>query len=297
MPRTKSSKHQEPPENTDNADKKHKVENNSKISDKVYVTPSKFYGDVSSDIESWLKEFDRVSVANRWDNSRKLEILPAYLRDRAADYFEDLDQEITTDYDRICEKLREKFRPKELQRAYYSDLFQRKQKENETVDDYGHAILVLARKAHNGIQRDVTDKLTMEHFIQGLRPTLKRLVLMTDPKSYEQALRIAKREECHENLTDKPTSSVCASVTDPEWHAAINALTQKVDDITKRLNTESQRGNSHFWRGGRGRSFRGRGRNLRTTDGQPICNFCHRVGHIEAKCWNKNGFPPQRSEN
>ncbi len=28
----------------------------------------------------------------------------------------------------------------------------------------------------------------------------------------------------------------------------------------------------------------GRGRNLRTTDGQPICNNCRRVGHVAKYC-------------
>ena len=34
-----------------------------------------------------------------------------------------------------------------------------------------------------------------------------------------------------------------------------------------------------------------RGRNLRTTDGQPICNFCQRVGHIVRYCQQRyNGY-------
>ena len=38
------------------------------------------------------------------------------------------------------------------------------------------------------------------------------------------------------------------------------------------------------------RQFQPRGRNLRTTDGQPICNFCYRVGHVARYC-------PQRYNN
>ena len=32
-----------------------------------------------------------------------------------------------------------------------------------------------------------------------------------------------------------------------------------------------------------------RGRNLRTTDGQPICNFCLRVGHVARYCPERSG--------
>ena len=37
-----------------------------------------------------------------------------------------------------------------------------------------------------------------------------------------------------------------------------------------------------------------RGRNLRTTDGQPICNVCHRVGHVARYC-NVRNYSPVKS--
>ena len=51
---------------------------------------------------------------------------------------------------------------------------------------------------------------------------------------------------------------------------------------------------------GRPRSFNQnygapRGRNLRTTDGQPICNYCHRVGHVARYCQQRNNGPQSYS--
>ena len=94
-------------------------------SGKSQVTPSKFYGEVGEDFESWIKTFDRISKANRWKDERKAEMLPAYLRGRAADYFEDLDSSIQGDFDGTVRKLKERFCPKELERMYYTELFQR----------------------------------------------------------------------------------------------------------------------------------------------------------------------------
>lgn len=34
-------------------------------------------------------------------------------------------------------------------------------------------------------------------------------------------------------------------------------------------------------------------RNLRFSDGRPICNYCKRVGHIKARCLEKNGQGPK----
>ena len=51
-----------------------------------------------------------------------------------------------------------------------------------------------------------------------------------------------------------------------------------------RANNRNQnvRGMPRQDQGGRGGA---RGRNLRTTDGQPICNECNRVGHVARYCW------------
>ncbi|CAG2250777.1 unnamed protein product [Mytilus edulis] len=126
---------------------------------KSQVTPSKFFGDVGEDFESWIKIFDRISRANRWSDGRKGEMLPAYLRGRAADYFEDLDSEIQNDFDTAVQKLKQRFCPKELERMYYSKLFQRKQFSGESVEDYGNAILKLARRAHGGVSLDEHDSV------------------------------------------------------------------------------------------------------------------------------------------
>ncbi len=36
-----------------------------------------------------------------------------------------------------------------------------------------------------------------------------------------------------------------------------------------------------------------RGRSLRTMDGQPVCNNCHRVGHVARYCWSRQPQQPQ----
>ena len=50
------------------------------------VTPSKFYGDGREDVDKWVRSFERVAKANQWKEERMAEVLPAVLRDRAADF-------------------------------------------------------------------------------------------------------------------------------------------------------------------------------------------------------------------
>lgn len=39
-------------------------------------------------------------------------------------------------------------------------------------------------------------------FVQGLRPEIKRFVLLSKPKTLEEAFRHAKREECNNSIVD-----------------------------------------------------------------------------------------------
>lgn len=206
---------------------------------KSNVTPSKFYGDVGEDFENWIKTFERIGRANRWGPDRKVELLPAYLRGRAADFYEDLDQDIQEDFDRLVDRMKERFCPKELQRMYYTELFQRKQLPRENVEDYGSSILKLARRAHGGVSLDEHDRLVMEHFLQGLRPELRRYVMMADPQSFEQAFRIAKREECNEQLiTSSQPEPSKVNVVASEMKILMDSfekMTGKLDKIAEKL--------------------------------------------------------------
>ena len=53
------------------------------------VSSSKFYGD-GKDVDRWLRPFKRVAKANQWKEDCMAEVLPAVLRDRAADFWEEL---------------------------------------------------------------------------------------------------------------------------------------------------------------------------------------------------------------
>ncbi|CAG2253641.1 unnamed protein product [Mytilus edulis] len=267
---------------------------------KSQVTPSKFFGDVGEDFESWIKIFDRISRANRWSDGRKGEMLPAYLRGRAADYFEDLDSEIQNDFDTAVQKLKQIFCPKELERMYYSELFQRKQISGESVEDYGNAILKLARRAHGGVSLDEHDRLAMEHFLQGLHPSFRRFVMMSDPQSFEQAFRIAKREECNERLTRIEEVSTACAVNAVSADASV---IQKLEDVTKKLDMLERKMNSVSVQSypGQGSTTQfapgnPRGSGLRTEDGKPICHYCHKIGHIARYCPAKQGIQQQQRE-
>ena len=57
---------------------------------KTVVHPNKFFGEPGEDVEKWLRSFDRVAKANNWSEKRQWDILPAFLWDRAPEYYDEL---------------------------------------------------------------------------------------------------------------------------------------------------------------------------------------------------------------
>lgn len=96
MPNKKSPKKYREPANEEVIQKTLTVK--QIVPTKDIVKPILFFGNLEEDIDSWLKNFDRIAIANEWDLEKKTTILPAFLRDRAAEFFESLDDDIKENY-------------------------------------------------------------------------------------------------------------------------------------------------------------------------------------------------------
>lgn len=166
------------------------------------VYPNKFFGEPGEDIEKWLKSFERISKANNWSEKRKTDVSPAHLRDKAAKFFDELPDQIKIDFESLTEALIEQFMPKEALRCYYAECYSRKHGEFEAANDFGRAIQQLVRRAYSEMPIEHQDTLIREHFVNCLRPELKRIVLISDPKTFNKALDLAKREEINDQITN-----------------------------------------------------------------------------------------------
>ena len=111
----------------------------AKDESKTVVQPIKLFGEPGEDVEKWFKSFDRVAKANNWSEKRQCYILPAYLRDRAAEYFDEIHDRSKTTLANLKEALIEHFMPKEARRFYYADFYSRKQGQYESASDFGRA--------------------------------------------------------------------------------------------------------------------------------------------------------------
>ena len=68
-------------------------------SPKTVVHPTKLFGEPGEDVEKWLTSFERISKANGWSQKRQIESLPAFLRDRAAELYDELSDSQQSDWE------------------------------------------------------------------------------------------------------------------------------------------------------------------------------------------------------
>ena len=175
-------------------------EDGREIESKTVVQPTKFFGKTGEDVEKWLKSFDRISKANGWTEKRQCDILPAFLREHAAEFYDELTPRIQNDLNELKAALVEHFIPKKARRFYYADLYSRKQGQMETAEDFGREIQKLIRRTYAEMPVEHQDTLIQEHFVNGLLPDLKRIVLIADPQEFSKALECAKREEINDQM-------------------------------------------------------------------------------------------------
>ena len=185
----------------------------------------------------------------------------------------------------------------------YADLYSRTQGGSETANDFGRGIQQLVHRAYAEIPVEHQDTLMREHFVNGLRPKLKRIVLISDPKTFSQALALEKKAEINEQITNgsapwvRPnapypnnavaTSPVAAVTGEQKLNERLDRLESVVEKLALTL-TENSVPRHGFEERSRAERRHDRKRNLRSCDGRPICKFCQRVGHVEARCYKKN---------
>ena len=269
---------------------------------KTVVHPNKFYGEPGEDIEKWLRSFDRVAKANNWSQKRQCDILPAFLRDRAAEFYDEIADSEKLDLSSLKIVLLEHFMPKEARRFYYADLYARKQGISEPDDDFGRSIQQLVRRAYAEMPVEHQDTLMREHFVNWLRPDLKRIVLISDPKSFTQALELAKWEEINNQIANgsapwvKPSTQrnpapIAAMSTDHAPSDRLDHLEGVVEKLALSLAEANMKQVHRRYR--YDRKVNRNERNLRCSDGRPICNFCKKVGHVENRCNEKKKLTDQ----
>ena len=155
-----------------------------------------YKGDMGSQsFTSFVAKFEHFAAIHDWNEEDKLKFLPSYLSDKAIDIFESLEDDHKDTFENAVIALKRRFCPSYRANTEAILLHNRKQKPGESVSSYSQDIETMASTVYKNIDAGARKTLLLQIFLQGLHPSLKLLVLASNPLGFDEAYNEAQKQE------------------------------------------------------------------------------------------------------
>ncbi|KAJ8956090.1 hypothetical protein NQ318_016543 [Aromia moschata] len=172
---------------------------------KIRMKPPQFDG--KSSWVDYLRQFEAAARANGWSLAEKATALTLALRGDATDILQTLSLEEQDDYHQLVKHLEMRYGQSHLEHVYHSQLKNRYQKSNESLQEFEADIARLVRLAYSSTPENVMERLAVQAFLDGLRDTETRQALtLARPSKLVDALARAlefeaAKESCRRQAT------------------------------------------------------------------------------------------------
>lgn len=223
------------------------------------LKPQCFSGE--TDFDDFLSQFEITCEINGWQYREKSLYLANCLTGEARSLLSELDYDGRRDFDTLVEKLANRFGSVNRSEIYRTQLKSRVRNKGESIPELAQAVKKLVRQAYPGVNKDVIETLSIDHFIDALRDSEIRLrVREIGPKTLGDAERAALRLESHKIADRQRSRNVSQIETDKrhekdDYNKGVNdamltlqksmdALTSYVKDLAKQ--TSQSRSKSTF---------------------------------------------------
>lgn len=246
-----------------------------------------FSGTPSEDLTRWLNRFENIVAINNWNAARAAAHLSVNLSGTAELWLYSQPDATRKDYTLLRDALVRAFAPA-VGNAFHlrRQVATRRQHPGETVEAFGYAI----RNLCNRIDASMKEEEMLTYFVNGLHPSLQDTVIVSGPTTFADALETARRKE-YQLLSSTPTPvATVHAIGLQDQSALIAQLEARIRDLEARRAPARPSGQYRSQAPERAAARDPVVRNARTTDGQPICNYCKRVGHIAAMCDHPNSY-------
>ena len=143
------------------------------------ILPGKFDG--SSDLATWLREFDACCDANGWKTDDKIKKLPAFLRGPAASHYYAIDENERKSYDDAVKGLTAAMCPPAHRERFYREFEARSLRPGEDPAVYKWELEQALEKADPSLEAEAKKALLTRQFMKGLPNDMKIKLLEHDP--------------------------------------------------------------------------------------------------------------------
>jgi hypothetical protein len=181
-----------------------------------FINPAFFSGKTNEDARSWLNYLINWVAYKNMPPATQVNLFPLLFRDGAADWFEALAPGDKDTLEHLQTAFETRYFPTDLKRwQIMSDMWSRKQRIGEPVDDYVTEVRKMARIAN--VDNEDTERYAA---IKGMLPEIRRYVLQQQPENLVDMITAAKVAE--QSLQTDDRSDMALAVTRIE--AKLNAL-------------------------------------------------------------------------
>lgn len=210
-----------------------------------------FEGKPSQNINLFLTQFNDITKLANLDDSVKLIIIKTKLREKAYEYsMENSDMKEINDYKQFCKKLKQKYAPQIDFAHQQQKLLALNQTNESNVEDYAEQIkkatklfLDAAELSNSEGAKDFTHKMMLNKFLEGLKSNIQLEVRKESPKTFDEAVEIARRIEKAVNLTPQDSSVQNQILIDTIMNMQ-QKYSEKIDALTEQLNNINVNKNS-----------------------------------------------------
>lgn len=169
--------------------------------------------DGSTEVKEFLERVEQTAILGNWDESKRTIIARLKLKGEAHKFVqsEPYLRETSTTWDVFKKALSKRFKKLKLPGQVIQEFHDCKQRVSESVREYvarlrtaGHKTVELGSdEQKNAWARDQLKEGMKTQFMLGLRMPLQQRVLSAHPKTFDEAIEMAEREEIVERMTQR----------------------------------------------------------------------------------------------
>jgi hypothetical protein len=152
--------------------------------------PPMFDGELNKDSQKWLRDFERVAVYNRWDDSLRLANVYFFLSGTARLWLENHEEGIIS-WDNFKESFTQVFGYSHGSRQAEEKLKTRAQKSGELTESYIQDVLFLCHK----VNADMNEEEIVGHLMKGVAEELYQALLVKDPQTPDEFVNFCRKIE------------------------------------------------------------------------------------------------------